>query len=60
MFLSERDGKVQGIRSLISYEGATIKELRTTFKALWMIILPCVKRKGMPQKFQVEKSTRCG
>ena len=60
MFLSERDGKVQGIRSLISYEGATIKELRTTFKELWMIILPCVKRKGMPQKFQVEKSTRCG
>jgi hypothetical protein len=60
MFLSERDGKVQGICSLISYEGATIKELRTTFKELWMIILPCVKRKGMPQKFQVEKSTRCG
>ena len=60
MFLSERDGKVQGIRSLISYEGATIKELRTTFKELWMIILPCVKRKGMPQKFQVEKSARCG
>jgi hypothetical protein len=60
MFLSERDGKVQGIRSLISYEGATIKELRTTFKELWMIILPCVKQKGMPQKFQVEKSARCG
>ena len=36
-------GKILGIRSLISYEGAMLKSLKKNFMELWMIILMCVR-----------------
>ena len=50
MFLSERDGKVQGIRSLISYEGATIKELQDDFHgAVDDYLAPCEAEGDVPE-----------
>ena len=46
MFLSERDGKVLGIRSLISYEGATIKELQDDFHGAVNDYLALCKAEG--------------